>query len=598
MKLSFKNNFLGYFSFYYRIIGNSFFAYLSLSVLVSILDGLGLAMFVPLLQLVSDGNATNSAAQSLGQFKYIVNFIQLLGFGLTVNSILAMVCILFLIKGLLKYIHLSFNAGIRYKLIKKVRFELLNNLQNLSFPAFVKLDAGKIQNTLTTEVTRLFQTMSYYFSAAQSSAMLITYIVLAFLANYQFAVLVTIGSLVSNIIYKRIYRTLKKTSAEISKKGSDFNGFLIQAVHYFKYLKATNTFSSYATKLRNVIVETESLNRHTGKLKALGLSIKEPVIVVIVSLVILIQVNFIGTNLSTIVLSLVLFYRALSFLVSVQTDYQSFIEQIGAMDSIAALSDEMAKLKENKGTEDFKVLTTGITFCDVAFNYGSKQALSQINLSVPVKQTIALIGESGSGKTTIANMIAGLIKPNSGKVMIDNVSLEDISMGVYRDKIGYISQEPVVFNDSIYNNVTFWAPSTRENLLRFEKALKMASLQQFVKSLPEKEHTKLGNNGILISGGQKQRISIARELFKEAEILIFDEATSALDSETERIIQENIQQLQGSFTMILIAHRLSTVKKADIIYLVENGRITASGSFEQMIESSTRFKKMVSLQMV
>ena len=124
----------------------------------------------------------------------------------------------------------------------------------------------------------------------------------------------------------------------------------------------------------------------------------------------------------------------------------------------------------------------------------------------------------------------------------------------------------------------------------------MASLKEFVETQPEKEHTRLGDNGILISGGQKQRISIARELYKHTEILIFDEATSALDSETEKIIQENIEKLYGSYTMILIAHRLSTIKRADTIYLLEQGRISASGSFEEMMNKSTKFQKMVSLQ--
>ncbi len=597
MKLSFKNNFLGYFSFYYRIIGNKFFVYLGLSMVISVLDGLGLAMFVPLLQVVSKGKGA-ATADSLGNLKYVVDVIHTFGFELSINSILVFICLLFVLKGLLKYVQLSYNAKIRYELIKKIRFQLLNNLQDISFSAFVKLDAGKIQNTLTTEVTRLFATMSYYFSAAQSFVMLSTYVVLAFLSNYQFAVLLTVGAVLSNFLYKRIYKAILAASFEISKKYSDFNGFLIQAVHYFKYLKSTNAFSKYAVKLRNVISETETINRKTGKLKALMLSVKEPVIIVIVSLVILVQVNLLGTNLNTVVVSLFLFYRALSFLISVQTDYQNFIENIGAMHSIATLSDEMYELREIQGATAYKTIKKHVQFTDVLFHYDKKKALNHINLTIPVKQTIALVGESGSGKTTIANMIAGLIKPDKGDMMIDNVSLKNISLGSYRDKIGYISQESVVFNDSVYNNITFWAPPTKENIARFEKAMKMASLQQFVKSLPEREHTKLGDNGILISGGQKQRISIARELFKEAEILIFDEATSALDSETEKIIQENINQLHGSYTMVLIAHRLSTIKNADIIYLLEDGAITASGSFEEMMHISTRFKKMVSLQMV
>jgi ABC-type multidrug transport system fused ATPase/permease subunit len=209
-----------------------------------------------------------------------------------------------------------------------------------------------------------------------------------------------------------------------------------------------------------------------------------------------------------------------------------------------------------------------------------------------------MVGESGSGKTTVANMIAGLMLPDSGSVSFDNIPFKTMNLNAYRSKIGYISQESVIFNDTIYNNITFWAEPTQQNIQRFKKALKLASLHEYVESLPDKEQTNLGDNGILISGGQKQRISIARELFKECEILIFDEATSALDSETEKIIQENIEKLQGSYTMVLIAHRLSTIKGADIIYLMENGKISASGSFEAMMTTSSRFQRMVSLQSV
>ena len=182
--------------------------------------------------------------------------------------------------------------------------------------------------------------------------------------------------------------------------------------------------------------------------------------------------------------------------------------------------------------------------------------------------------------------------------MIDDISLSEYDLNSYRSKIGYISQESVIFNDNIFNNITFWAEPTPENIAKFQNVLEQASLAEFVNALPDKEQTSLGDNGLLISGGQKQRISIARELYKDCDILILDEATSALDSETERIIQENIEKLHGSYTMIVIAHRLSTIKEADIIYLLENGKVSASGTFHEMINTSSRFKKMVSFQTV
>jgi subfamily B ATP-binding cassette protein MsbA len=342
----------------------------------------------------------------------------------------------------------------------------------------------------------------------------------------------------------------------------------------------------------------EHLNRRMGKLRAFATSLKEPSIIIIVSAVILFQVNWMGTGLNMILLSLFLFYRALNFLVQVQNDWQHFMENIGGMIAISNSAQQMADAEEVMGTATFNGLKKHIVLKNFELSYDRVKALDRVNIKIPVKQTIALIGESGSGKTTLANVVAGLFAPQAGAILVDDVSLSNYNLNSYRDKIGYISQESVIFNDSIYNNVTFWADRTPENVKRFEEVLELASLQGFIESLPDKELTNLGDNGVLISGGQKQRISIARELFKECEILILDEATSALDSETERIIQENIQKLHGKYTMIVIAHRLSTIKEADIIYLMNKGKVSASGSFDEMIAKSSTFKKMVSFQSV
>lgn len=598
MNLTFKSNFWGYFNFYYRIIGNRLFYYLLLSIFISFIDGIGLTLFIPLLQFVSNGDTQAASQQSLGQLKYIIDFVQWFGFKLNITLILTMIISLFVFKGLVKYIQLNYYSNIRHLFLMKIRFNLINNVQGLSYSAFLKLDAGRIQNTLTSEVARLFYTMTSYFSAAQSFAMLSTYIILAFLANYQFALLICLGSVLSNFIYRRIYIVTQKASIELSKKGSDFSGFLIQFIHYFKYLKSTNSFYTYAEKLRNVIRKTENLNRKIGRFKALANSIKEPIIITIVCFIILIQLNWMGTGLNTIILSLLLFYRSLGFLVTLQNDWHGFIENIGSMRTITELLEHMSRLQERQGTTEFKTLKKHLLFQNVIFFYDNLKALDSVNLTIPVKQTIAIVGESGSGKTTIANMIAGLFMPDKGEIFVDDTTLKQFNLNSYRNKIGYISQESVIFNDNIFNNVTFWAEPTVENKKRFNNVIEMASLQEFVSSLPEREFTRLGDYGILISGGQRQRISIARELFKNTEILILDEATSSLDSETEKIIQENIEALHGRYTVILIAHRLSTIKKADIIYLLENGRISASGSFDEMIYKSPRFKKMVSFQAV
>jgi ABC-type multidrug transport system fused ATPase/permease subunit len=575
MKFSLKNNFLPHFKFYYSIIGSKLLLFLGLSILISFLDGMGLAMFIPLLKAVGDGQAQQSAAdnqESLGQLQHLIDLIKKMGFQLTVTTVLMSLVTLFVFKGILKYFQMKFYAGLRELFIKKVRYRLVNNLEGLTYSAFLKIDSGKIQNTLTTEVQRLFQSFHFYFTAAQAAVMLLTYMFLAFLANYQFAVLVCFGAVVSNLIYNNIYKTTKRASNELSKKGSDFNSFLIQTTHYFKYLKSTNTFNRYSNKLKNVINEAEGLNRKIGQMTAIATSIKEPIIVIIVTVVIFAQLNWMGASLGSIILSLLLFYRALSFLVMTQNYWQGFIENSGGINAVNSLTREMAALQEVHGPVAFKTIQNKIELRDVTLSYDSLRVLDNISIEVPKKATIALVGESGAGKTTLANMIAGLIRPDTGELFIDGIPMQQYNLNTYRNKVGYISQEPVVFTDTIFNNITFWAEPTAENQKRFREVLRMASLSTYVDSLPEKELTRLGDNGILISGGQRQRISIARELYKHTEVLIFDEATSALDSETEKIIQENIEQLRGNYTIVLIAHRLSTIKEADTIYLLEKGK--------------------------
>src|SRR5690606_36896736 len=196
-----------------------------------------------------------------------------------------------------------------------------------------------------------------------------------------------------------------------------------------------------------------------------------------------------------------------------------------------------------------------------------------VSLNIEKNQTVAFVGESGSGKTTLVNLLAGLMHPDSGSVIVDGKNLSEIDVRSYQKHLGYITQEPVIFSDTIFNNVTFWADRNPETEKQYWAALEKASIGDFVRDLPLAEESPVGSNGILVSGGQKQRLSIARELYKEVDILIMDEATSALDSETEKTIQENIDLLKGSYTFLIVAHRLSTVKSADKIVLMRNGHV-------------------------
>jgi ABC-type multidrug transport system fused ATPase/permease subunit len=598
MKADIKHNFIGYFNFFYKILGTRFILDLFLSVGVSFLDGVGLAMFIPLLQSMGDGNNNGNPEKSMGMLHFLTDIFHYLHLPLNIYSVLIMLVSLFLLKGLLKFGQLYSQVNLKQTFIKTIRYELTDDLQHLSYTGFLKQNAGKIQNTVTTEVQKLQTALSHYLTSVSAVGMLLTYVAMAFLANWQFAFLVAIGSLLTNFLFSRFVKTVKTASFKISSRGNIFNAYLIEAVHFFKYLKATNQFSGFSKKIKGIIDETEALNRKIGYYQAITASIREPIVLVIVVTVIIIQIRWLGGNVGSVILSLLLFYRALTFLMNFQNSWQNFVQNVGAIEAVSQLSDEMKSNKEITTNNPYKGFSGAIELKELVFGYDNHTVIDQITMKIPKNHTIALVGESGSGKTTLANIITGILPPLSGKILIDGVNVTHYNSDSYRSTIGYISQEAVIFKDNVFNNVTFWSEPTAANVKRFWEVIEMASLTDFVEALADKEHTSLGDKGMLISGGQKQRISIARELYKTAEILILDEATSALDSETELFIQKNLEKLQGNYTIIIIAHRLSTIKKADQIYMLEKGKVSYSGTFNELTERSDRFRRMVSLQQI
>ena len=266
------------------------------------------------------------------------------------------------------------------------------------------------------------------------------------------------------------------------------------------------------------------------------------------------------------------------------------------MENIRSFQSELEQNIEKNGDTSIVGFKEEIMLENAAVSFRETTVLKDINIKIKKYETIAIVGESGSGKTTLVNVIAGLLPVDFGKMKIDGIDSRRINLESFQAHIGYITQEPVIFNATIYDNITFWDERSEANIQRFRETVQKAAILDFIEGLPEKELTELGNNGINISGGQKQRISIARELYKDLDILIMDEATSALDSETERSIQDNIDLLKGAYTILIVAHRLSTVKNADRIVLMNQGEIINVGNYHELLEKEPIFRRMVSLQ--
>ena len=586
---------LKYFSYFKNIAGRHMYGYILVNLLVGLLDGLGLAMFIPLLGIASGINA-NTGDENSDVINFIVNLFDSVGVNLNLVNALLFMVVVFSIKGVFYYLRNVYFIKIRVKSVSLLRLNLIKSLNELSYSGFTKLEAGRIQNTMVGELGKVIGALMSFFVYLQHIIMLATYIFLAFIANWQFAILVAIGGSLSNLFYKYINNYTKEKATLLSSKGNSFNAILIQILHNFKYLKATNHYQLFSKKLVNNIHEQEKINLGVGKISSIGESLREPFTIVIITGVIIVQTSYLGESFSSILLSLLLFYRALGHLVSMQNSWNTFLANSSGIDSFETLLSDFKHYQEPLHYQEKIEHIDDISIKNISLSFRGKKAIDNISFSIKKNSSVAFVGESGAGKTTLANIISGLQTPDDGEIIIEGKSLYKTNLNSFRNHLGYITQEAVIFNDSIFNNVTFWQEKSEENEEKFRKTIEKVSLSEFLNELPEKENTQLGNNGILISGGQKQRISIARELYKDAELLILDEATSALDTETERHIKNNIDLLQGQTTLIIIAHRLSTIKNVDIIYVLDKGKIIASGDFDSLIKSSEKFRKMVELQ--
>lgn len=585
-------------AYFYGHLGYRLIILLVTSIFVGLLDGLGIAMFLPLLELVADPNAVASS-EKLGNLSFILEILSWTGLSLNLTVVLVTMLIFFVLKGIATYIERLMRVLYQQYFIAKVRLDNVNALVDFSYHEFVKSDAGAIQNTMSGEAERVMQAFHAYSTLLQQMVMVLSYAFLAFLVNPEFSLYVVLGGFLTNLLFNKLYKKTKSISRDLVINNHDFQGYLIQAVAFFKYLKATATLASYAEFMRKMISQLKVNNTKMGKLNSIMMGLREPLMISIVVIIILIEVVVREGHLGSVILSLLFFYRGLTALTAVQTSYNRFLGVSGSLENMSNFLSDLRNKKEVRGNLNFSRFRSQLTLTNLSFAYNNHTLiLDDINLNIQRNESVAFVGESGSGKTTLLNIISGLFQPTKGEYRIDNNKMSELNQRTVQARIGYITQDPVIFDDTVFNNVTLWAEKTEEHLQRFKAALKKAHIYEFVFSSQEKENIRLGNNGISLSGGQKQRISIARELYKEVDFIFMDEATSALDSETERNIQRNIDALKGEYTMIIIAHRLSTIKNVDKVVVLNNGKIDMIGSYEEVLKKSESFKQMVKLQEV
>ena len=591
----FLHNYFHYLSYFYGYLRYRIFIAFGISLFVGLLDGIGLALFIPLFKLI---NSESNAEVDGDNQDFISDLvINQLGISPNLTNIFLLIFTFFSLKGLAKFIETFTRIIYQQYFMRKIRITNIDLLNRYDYQTFLKTDTGRIQNTFSGEVNRVNTAYNYYFKSVQFFVLVLVYVSLALGSDWKFTLLVVAGGILINNIFKFLYKRTKYYSRKLTLESHIFQNLLVQKIHLFKYLKATGLNELYGKKLKTNIIGIENIQRRMGIVDALLGAIREPLTILIVFAAIFLNMYFFDEVMGSILLSLILLYRAITFFMAMQEQWNLFLGASGSLDNMQSFTEELKGGRERNGSEKFKGFKQNLCLKELGFEFESgNKVLHHINLRIHKNETLAIVGESGSGKSTLLNIISGLLLPGSGSYLIDNVQVEQLDLHSFKKHIGYIVQDATIFNDTIYNNISFWAPKTPQNYERFLKAVEKSAISDYIMSLPQKEDSLLGINGINISGGQKQRLSIARELYKEVDFLLMDEATSALDGETESLIQQNINLLKGQFTIIIIAHRLATIKNTDRIVLMKDGSISAVGSFEELMESSKEFREMVQLQ--
>ena len=472
-------------------------------------------------------------------------------------------------------------------LLDRLRKQIFEQLQAVSLSFFAQTKAGELINTNTTELERIKQAFGGVAFLFGRSLAIITYLVAIVLLSWQLTV-------VSLMLFSLMAVGLSLLIAKVRERSflvSTANGQLTtRTIELINGIRTVQAFATQDFERQRYYKASIEVVHSTTKLAKILVAVK-PIAecIAITILVGMIVVAFTGvlTGGALNVASLLTFFFVLFRLVPILQDVN------GAWAGISGIQGSVENIKEllrtdNKdyfrnGHVEFLGLKRSIDFVSVDFGYdNSKLVLNNITLTIAQAQTTALVGASGAGKTTLADLVARFYDPTAGQVLIDGVDLRQIEISSLRNKLAVVSQDTFIFNTSVRNNIAYGIEDT--DIATIQKAAQQANALEFILDMPEGFETQLGDRGVRLSGGQRQRIAIARALLRDPEILILDEATSALDSVSERLIQESLEKLSVGRTVIAIAHRLSTIAKADKVVVLEQGRIVEQGNYQELLE--------------
>ena len=505
-----------------------------------------------------------------------------------------LIIITFAVKGTSLYFAKSTMISVGEEIKKLLQFDMISSLIRADTKLIDKKHSGKFISNLTYDVTHITNMLSDAILALfKDSLTLVGLLIVMFYQNWKLSLIAIIMIPLASTAAKSLGKRIGKVTTEAQEKSGFLNTHLIEI---FKNHKLIKIFQKENYEIERSNQHLENLKNKNAKIKTVYVRVS-PIMETLTGIMIAVLIFYSGkliikneidiNNFFSFLAAMMLAYQPVRSLATIN---MAINEGISAARRILPIIDNINEINDNQNLEDLKISKGSIEFKGVNFCYNNSDGnvLSDVNLKFEGGKMSALVGHSGSGKSTILNLIPKFYKINSGEIKIDSQSIDTIKLSSLRKNISLVSQDTTLFDDTIKNNISY--ANSSATFEEIEEAAKLSYCDEFINDLPKKYDTIIGENGVRLSGGQKQRISIARAILKKSSIILLDEATSSLDSETEEKIQNAINFLTQNKTTIVIAHRLSTILNSEKIFVIDNGKVLVSGKHEELLELSEQYK--------
>ncbi|MFZ2603120.1 MAG: ABC transporter ATP-binding protein [Candidatus Omnitrophota bacterium] len=564
----------------------------------AVFDGVQLAMIVPVAdKVLSNKRIIIPAKLPL----FLANFVENINNtppAVLLNYIALGVILLFFFKGIFGFLQSYFMSDIGQLVVRDIRDSLYIKLQSLSLDYFTHKRGGELMSRITNDVKLVENAVSYGSTdLVYQTLQVIIFLCLTFFIYFKLALISFI--LVPFIAFPiiNVGKVLRKLSKRSQEKMADINSLLYETIIGTRIVKAFNMEDYEIKKFNQVNHDYYKISMKSIK-RLLFVGPTTEFLGCIAGIVVFfwggkeviagkLSFGVFGLFLGSL-LSLIRPFKKLS-------QVHSLNEQaVAASNRIHEVLDTLPSVKESTKAIEMAGFNKSIIFENVWFNYGENEVLKQVNLEAKKGQVLAVVGPSGVGKSTLLDLIPRFYDPKKGRILIDGININEVTLKSLRQQIGIVTQETILFNDTIRANIAYGRPDTLQK--EIEQAAIQAHAHDFIKHLPQGYDTIIGDRGMKLSGGERQRVAIARALLKNPPILILDEATSQLDTESERIVQEALDKLMYGRTVFVIAHRLSTIRNADRIMVLEKGMIAQEGAHSDLLNKEGLYKKLYQLQ--